>query len=315
VDEASQPALRILFAGTPEFAVPALERLISAGLAPVGVLTQPDRPAGRGRRLQASPVKSCAQAHHLPVLQPATLRDSATVSQLAAFSADLMVVAAYGLILPQDVLDLPRHGCWNIHASLLPRWRGAAPIQRAIEAGDGEAGICIMQMDAGLDTGPVHTCRSTPIADDETGGSLHDRLAGMGADGLLECIGQLLDGRLPQPRPQDEREATYARKVEKAEAQIDWTRPAAELERRVRAFNPWPVAWCELGGERLRVWRAAALPRERQCTPGQVLAATDDGIDVSAGEGALRLLEVQRPGGRRLAAADYLRARPIQPAP
>jgi methionyl-tRNA formyltransferase len=313
--EASHRELRILFAGTPEFAVPALERLIHTGLAPVGVLTQPDRPAGRGRALQASPVKSCARAHQLTVLQPATLRDPAVVDLLAAMQADLMVVAAYGLILPQDVLDLPRHGCWNIHASLLPRWRGAAPVQRAIEAGDPESGVCIMQMEAGLDTGPVFTCCSMPITEDDTGGSLHDRLAEMGADALMDCIARLLDGSLPRPQPQDDRKATYARKVEKSEAQIDWTRPAAELERRVRAFNPWPVAWCELNGERLRVWRAAIHQRHLQATPGQVLAADDNGIEVCTGEGSLRLLEVQRPGGRRMAAADYLRARPIQSMP
>jgi methionyl-tRNA formyltransferase len=269
---AADSALRILFAGTPDFAVPALQALIDSGCAPVAVLTQPDRPAGRGRQLQASPVKRCALAHGIEVLQPHTLRDEDTVQALQTYAADLMVVAAYGLILPQAVLDLPRQGCWNIHASLLPRWRGAAPIQRAIQAGDTETGVCIMRMEAGLDTGPVFMRQRAEITAEDTGGSLHDRLARLGADCLLQCIRQWLENRLPDPEPQDERLATYARKLEKREARIDWDRPAAELERQVRAFDPWPVAWCELGGERLRVWRAAVLGPQSggsMCAPGK----------------------------------------------
>jgi methionyl-tRNA formyltransferase len=309
------PSLRILFAGTPEFAVPALKALIDAGLPPVTVLTQPDRPAGRGRKLQPSPVKACAQKQGIEVLQPETLRGSGILAALQRLEADLMVVAAYGLILPQDILDLPRFGCWNIHASLLPRWRGAAPIQRAIEAGDEETGVCIMQMEAGLDTGPVYARRCTRIRDDETGGSLHDRLASMGADALLACVKQLIEQRLPAPEPQNHALATYAHKLDKAEARIDWTLPAVQLERRVRAFNPWPVAWCELRGERLRVWRARAIETGSTLgPPGQVIAAGAGGIDISAGQGGLRLLEVQRPGGRRMPAADFLRAHGLTPA-
>lgn len=306
--------LRVLFAGTPDFAVPALRALIDAGHAPLAVFTQPDRPAGRGRKLQASPVKVCALEHGLTVRQPETLRDPAAWSELEDFRPDLMIVTAYGQILPQEVLDIPRLGCWNIHASLLPRWRGAAPIQRALLAGDHETGICIMHMEAGLDTGPVYLRRQLPIAGDDTGGSLHDQLAELGADALMTCIDQLLEGTLPKPEPQDDAQATYARKLDKAEAQIDWTRPAEELERLVRAFNPWPVAWCELEGERVRVWSAAMIGQGRALgPPGRVLAADDAGIDICAVSGGLRLLEVQRPGGRRLPVAEFLRARPVRP--
>jgi methionyl-tRNA formyltransferase len=307
------PPLRILFAGTPDFAVPALQGLVDAGHTPLAVLTQPDRPAGRGRRVQASPVKTRAIDNGITVLQPTTLRDAGAVEQLAGYRADLMVVAAYGLILPQAVLDLPRFGCWNIHASLLPRWRGAAPIQRAILAGDDESGVCIMRMEAGLDTGPTYLCQRTPISAQDTGGSLHDRLATLGAEALLDCVKRLLDGSLPAPRAQHHRRATYAHKLDKDEARIDWSRPAEEIERLVRAFNPWPVAWCELAGERLRVWAAQVIGTRRELgRPGQIMAADEAGIDICAGSGGVRLLEVQRPGGRRMPVADFLRARPIQ---
>lgn len=310
----SQDGLRILFAGTPEFAVPPLAALIEAGHPVIAVLTQPDRPAGRGRQVRPSPVKAFASRHGLEVLQPARLRDPSVTATLEALRVDLMVVAAYGLILPPDTLGLPRHGCWNIHASLLPRWRGAAPIARAIEAGDTETGVCIMRMEAGLDTGPVYACERTPISADDTAGTLHDRLSEMGASVLMRCIGQLLAGDLPEPVPQGKTGVTYANKVEKPEARIDWDQPAVGLERRIRAFNPWPVAWCELGGERLRIWRASALPRESPAAPGQVLSAGPEGIDVGTAAGVLRLLEVQRPGGRPLPAGEYLRARPLVPA-
>ncbi len=304
--------LRILFAGTPDFAVPALQALIDSGRAPVAVLTQPDRPSGRGRKLRPGPVKRLAESHAIDVLQPRTLKDDEVMEALQRFGPDLMIVAAYGLILPQATLDLPRLGCWNIHASLLPRWRGAAPVQRAIEAGDAGSGVCIMRMEASLDTGPVYLRRETALRADETGGSLHDRLAQMGAEALLECLDQLEEGALPEPEEQDHAQATYARKLDKAEACIDWSEGAAQLERRVRAFNPWPVAWCELDGERLRVWRAEVAQGTSSAQPGSILAARPRGIDIATGDGILRLLEVQRPGSRKMPVSEFLKARTIR---
>jgi methionyl-tRNA formyltransferase len=307
----SASELRILFAGTPEFSVPALEALAESGRVPIAVLTQPDRPSGRGRKIVASPVKQCAADRGITVWQPASLRDENVQQALADLNADLMVVVAYGLILPQAVLDLPRHGCWNIHASLLPRWRGAAPIQRTIEAGDTETGVCIMRMEAGLDTGPVYRRERIPIAPEDTGGSLHDKLSTLGAEALMHCLGQLEQGTLPEPEPQNDALATYARKLDKAEARIDWSEPADMIARKVRAFNPWPVAWCEVGGARLRVWQALGLGASTDVPAGTIQAAGDDGIDVATGRGVLRLLEVQRPGGRPMSAAAYLHAHPI----
>jgi len=303
--------LRILFAGTPDFAVTPLQALCAGGFRPLAVLTQPDRPAGRGRALQASPVKQAAAAAGIPVLQPVSLRDPAASEALRDLQPDLLIVVAYGLILPQPVLDIPRYGCWNIHASLLPRWRGAAPIQRAIEAGDRETGVCIMQMDAGLDTGPVITRRVVPLDGSETGGSLHDRLAEEGSAALLTCVERLARGERPAATPQPDSGVTYAAKLDKAEAQIDWRQPAAVLERRVRAFDPWPIAWCTVGAERTRVWRAAAGPGRGDARPGTVLAAHRSGIEVATGEGVLTLLELQPPGGRRMSVADYLNSRQI----
>jgi methionyl-tRNA formyltransferase len=300
--------LRILFAGTPDFAIPPLERLLSEGFAPVAVLTQPDRPAGRGRQLQASPVKRVAKAAGIPVIQPENLRSAADREPLRIYRPDLMIVVAYGLILPAEVLDLPRYGCWNIHASLLPRWRGAAPIQRAIEAGDERSGVCIMQMDEGLDTGPVLLRSQTTLYPGETGGSLHDRLAEMGASSLLDCIRQLAQGRPPRPVAQPEDGVSYARKLDKHDARIDWSAPAELLERRIRAFNPWPVAWCMMASERTRIWNARVLPVESEEAAGTVLDADRNGIDVATGRNVLRLLELQRPGKRRTRAADYLNA-------
>lgn len=300
--------LRVVFAGTPEFAVPCLQSLIAAQVEVLAVYTQPDRPAGRGRQPQPSPVKQCALAAGLPVRQPERLRDAAEHSALAALKPDLMVVVAYGLLLPQRVLDIPRHGCWNVHASLLPRWRGAAPIQRAIEAGDAQTGVCLMQMERGLDTGPVLLQRSLPILPEDTAGSLHDRLARLGAELLAEGIALLRSGRLPSARPQPADGVVYAHKLDKAEARLDWAQPALLLARRVRAFSPWPVAEAEVGGERLRIHAAEAVSG---CgSPGQVLPAPRGELLIACGEGALRLHRVQREGGRVIAASDFLNARP-----
>ncbi len=301
-------APRIVFAGTPDFAVPSLLAAVAGGNV-VAAYTQPDRPAGRGRGLQASPVKQAAQAQGIPVFQPETLRDEAARAQLRALQPDLMVVVAYGLLLPQKVLDIPVHGCWNVHASLLPRWRGAAPIQRAIEAGDTESGVCLMQMEKGLDTGPVLLSRAVPIAADDTGGRLHDRLSLLGADVLAEGLALLREDRLPSLQVQSGEGVTYAHKLDKAEARLDWMQPASRLADKVRAFDPWPVAEAEVGGERLRIHGATALPLSHDAVPGTVLSATRDGIDIACGEGALRLLRVQRAGGKAMAAADYLNAR------
>jgi methionyl-tRNA formyltransferase len=301
--------LRLVFAGTPEFSVPPLECLLAGPDALLAVYTQPDRPAGRGRQLQPSPVKQRALEGGIEVRQPLNFKDPAERARLAALEPDLMIVVAYGLILPQKVLDIPRFGCWNLHASLLPRWRGAAPIQRAIEAGDAESGVDLMQMERGLDTGPVLLERRTPIHADDTGGSLHDRLATIGAELLIEGLARLRAGEpLPQ-QPQPEQGVTYAHKLDKAEARLDFTQPARVLERRVRAFNPWPICDCELGGERLRVHAAQALDLQDGAAPGSVVAASAAGIDIACADGALRLTRVQREGGRAQPVADYLNAR------
>lgn len=306
----SQP-LRIVFAGTPEFAAVHLQALLDAGLAPVAVYTQPDRPAGRGQKLMASPVKQLAVARGIPVHQPATLRDAAAQAELAALVPDLLVVVAYGLILPQAVLDIPKLGCINSHASLLPRWRGAAPIQRAVQAGDAESGVTVMQMEAGLDTGPMLLKVTTPIAADDTGGSLHDRLATLGAAAVVEAIPQLAAGTL-HGEVQDDALATYAHKLNKDEARLDWSRPAAELERLVRAFNPWPVCHTSLGAAALKVYAAELVEEgqgEGQGAPGTILAASRDGLTVTCGAGALRLTRLQLPGGKPLDFADLYNSR------
>ena len=300
--------MRIVFAGTPDFAVPSL-RAAARHNEVVAVYTQPDRPAGRGRGLAASPVKLEAVARGIPVLQPETLRDVRARQELRDLAPDLMVVVAYGLILPRKVLEIPVHGCWNVHASLLPRWRGAAPIQRAIQAGDAETGVCLMRMEAGLDTGPVLLEQATPIGPDETGGQLHDRLAEMGAQVLEDGLGLLRAGLLPVPWVQPEEGVTYAHKLDKAEARLDWSRPAIELARTVRAFNPWPVAEAVVAGERLRIHGAIAVDTGHAAAPGTLLAAGREGIDIACGDGALRLRVVQREGGRAITAADWLNAR------
>lgn len=301
-------ALRIVFAGTPEFAVPSLVAAAQRNEV-VAVYTQPDRPAGRGRALTPSPVKLEALKRGLPVLQPESLKTELARDALRALQPDLMVVVAYGLLLPQSILDIPRYGCWNVHASLLPRWRGAAPIQRAIEAGDTKTGACLMQMEKGLDTGPVLLHQSLDIAPDETAGQLHDRLAQLGAQTLADGLGLLRAGMRAVPQPQPAEGATYARKLEKSEARLDWSQPAQVLANKVRAFVPWPIAEGELAGESVRVHRAQAVEGDASAVPGTVLRATRDGIDIACGTGALRLQMLQRAGGRAITAADYLNAR------
>ncbi|WP_197062442.1 methionyl-tRNA formyltransferase [Luteibacter sp. 9133] len=307
---ASRP-LRVVFAGTPDFAVPCFEACRTSGADVVAVYTQPDRPAGRGRKLAASPVKEAALAAGVPVEQPESFKAQADRDRLAAHAPDLMVVVAYGLILPRKVLAIPRLGCWNVHASLLPRWRGAAPIQRAILAGDEESGVDLMQMEAGLDTGPVLIERRTPITGDDTGGSLHDRLSALGADALAEGLRRVMNGETLAARAQAEDGVEYAHKLDKAEARLDFSLTAIALERKVRAFDPWPVAEADIAGERLRIWSARAIDAETAgTTPGQVLRVSREGIDIACADGALRLLAVQRPGGRRIGIVDYLNARP-----
>lgn len=303
--------MRIIFAGTPEFAAAALAALIKAGHEVALVLTQPDRPAGRGMKLAVSPVKQLALRHGLSVLQPSALKDTGVQAQLASVNAEVMIVAAYGLLLPPAVLAIPRFGCLNIHASLLPRWRGAAPIQRALLAGDPETGITIMQMDPGLDTGAMLMRLPLPIADDDTAQTLHDKLAALGASAIVSALQQLGQGSLVA-EPQDERDATYAAKLSKAEGLIDWHKSAVELARAVRAFNPFPVAQARFGGETWRVWQARAVNRN-DGRPGEILQADKDGILVACGEGALRLTEIQKAGGRRLPAASFLVGNPVKP--
>jgi methionyl-tRNA formyltransferase len=302
--------MKIIFAGTPEFAVPSLEMLLASEHPIVGVYTQPDRPAGRGRKDRQSPVKVLAQSHGIPVCQPTSLKSPDEQEKLFAFGADLMVVVAYGLILPKAVLGFPRLGCVNVHGSLLPRWRGAAPIQRAIYAGDAETGVTIMFIEPKMDTGPMLLKVATPIQPLETAADLYDRLAVLGANALRECLPGIETGTIMAEK-QDESLATMANKLEKTEAAIDWTLPAVVLERRVRAFNPWPVAETVYRGEKLRIWRAQALDEKPSVTPGEVLSNRKT-LDVATGCGVLRLLELQLPGGKRLKVSDFLNANPMK---
>jgi methionyl-tRNA formyltransferase len=300
--------LRIVFAGTPAFAVPCL-RAATRHNEVVAVYTQPDRPAGRGRALTASPVKLEALQRGIEVLQPETLKKQVSRDALRALEPDIMIVVAYGLILPQSILDIPKYGCWNVHASMLPRWRGAAPIQRAIEAGDTDTGVCLMQMEKGLDTGPVLLSQSLAIGEHETGGQLHDRLSELGALVLADGLGLLRVGMVPVARPQPVEGVTYAHKLDKHEAKLDWSQPAVALANKVRAFNPWPVAEAELAGDRVRIHGAVALQVAHDKAPGTVLAAGRDGIDIACGDGVLRIRTLQREGGKAITAADYLNAR------
>ena len=299
------PSLKIIFAGTPDFAACALSALISSEHEIVAVYTQPDRPAGRGRKLRASPVKEVALKNDIPVLQPEHFKETSTQNELQAFKADVMVVAAYGLILPQVILDAPRLGCLNIHASLLPRWRGAAPIQRAIAAGDKESGITIMQMNAGLDTGDILMLTTTPIIENDSGGDLHDRLAEMGAVAILETLNKLEDPQL-NPVAQDDSLACYAHKLDKKEAVINWQHSAIEIERLIRAFNPWPVAFTYLNEKPLRIWQAQVLTEKSELEAGTVIACDKEGIDISCGEGSLRILKLQPSGSKAMDVASFM---------
>ena len=301
--------LNIVFAGTPDFAAIALAALLESRHNVIAVYTQPDRPAGRGRKLKASPVKELALKHNVPVFQPGTLKDPEDQQQLAALKPDIMVVAAYGLLLPRVVLETPRYGCLNIHASLLPRWRGAAPIQRAILSGDAESGVTIMQMDEGLDTGNMLYKLTTPIGEADTAQRLHDRLAELGADALLHTL-----ARLPgdvAPEPQDEALASYAKKLDKKEAAIDWCQSAKQIARQVNAFNPWPVAQTQLDDKVLRIWEAHSLSDNANTTPGTVVAESKQGIDIATGKGILRVARLQLPGAKSLSAADFINSRHI----
>jgi methionyl-tRNA formyltransferase len=293
---------RIVFAGTPDFALASLAALVEEGRRPVAVLTQPDRPAGRGKKLTASPVKQYAVQQGIPVQQPVTLRDEQAAARLAELEPDVLIVAAYGLILPQAVLDIPTHGCLNVHASILPRWRGAAPVQAAILAGDSQTGISLMAMTAGLDCGPVFHIETLDIGPEETAGELHDRLAALGGAALVSHLDAILGGEL-EAIPQDDEQATYAPKIDKQDARIDWTLAAHELVRRVRAYNPFPGAYCFHGETRIKVWRASAVDGEARA--GAVLRCDHDEVVVACGEGALRLDELQLPGKRRATAREF----------
>jgi len=303
--------LRTVFAGTPEFAVPALAALIETPHRPLAVLCQPDRPAGRGRRLQAGPVKRCAQAADIPVLQPLSLKQEAARQALIDLEPDLIITAAYGLLLPQAVLELPRDGCWNLHASLLPRWRGASPINQAILAGDRETGMTLMQMDRGLDTGPILLQAPLVIDAQDTAGQLHDRLSRQAAELLLKGLDLCAAGQLPAARPQDDREATHAPLIRKDDARLDWNLPAEQLDRQIRAYHPWPVAFGEIEGQVCRVHRARVLSG-LHLAPGQLLRGSGraDMVVIGCGRGALALEVLQEPGRRALAARDWLNGHP-----
>ena len=299
--------MKLIFAGTPEFAADALRSILLAGHQVVLALTQPDRPSGRGLALRQSPVKQLALECGIEVLQPSTLKDDAILKQLGATGADAMVVAAYGLILPQGVLDMPPFGCLNIHASLLPRWRGAAPIQRAILAGDEKTGVCIMQMEAGLDTGPVLLSGELDIGSEDTAGLLHDKLAKLGARLIVDAL-----GKLPLvPSPQPETGETYAAKIEKSEARLDWRHPAKQIARQVRAFNPYPGALAHLNGEAIKIWKAEVEPASGK--PGTILSSGRNGIVVACGENGLKLLELQKAGGKHLPVTQFLAGTPVIP--
>jgi len=300
--------LRIIFAGTPDFAAKHLSALINSEHEVIAAYSQPDRPAGRGKKLKPSDVKQLAVSHDIPVYQPISLRNEEAQQELAALNADLMVVVAYGLILPQIVLDTPRLGCINVHGSLLPRWRGAAPIQRAIWAGDAETGVTIMQMDLGLDTGAMLHKVTCPIADDETSASLYDKLAELGPQGLLETLAQI-SNNTAVAEVQDDELSNYASKLSKEEANIDWTQSAVEIERQVRAFNPWPVSYTQIAEQNVKIWQTSVSEETTDAQPGTVIAATKQGIQVATGNGVLALLNMQLAGKKAMPVQDILNAR------
>ncbi len=300
-------SFKVIFAGTPDFALPTLKALLASEHTVCAVYTQPDRRAGRGRKLAMSPVKEQALLAGIPVCQPLTLRDGAVQAELKAWQADLMVVIAYGQLLPSEVLTIPRLGCLNVHASLLPRWRGAAPIQRAIMAGDAQTGITIMQMDVGLDTGAMLMRETCAIMPEDTGQMLHDRLASLGADALMKTLVAIEAGKA-QPVAQDDAQANYAQKLNKLDGKIDWKKPAVEIERQVRALNPWPVAYTECGQHHMRIWQAEALLQKNTESPGKIVTLSPQGIDVATGDGLLRLTKIQEAGSKPLEVSAFLNA-------
>lgn len=301
-------SLRIIFAGTPDFAARHLDALLSSGHQIVGVFTQPDRPAGRGKKLMPGPVKVLAETHGLPVFQPASLRPEENQQLVADLNADVMVVVAYGLILPKAVLDMPRLGCVNVHGSLLPRWRGAAPIQRALWAGDAETGVTIMKMDVGLDTGDMLYKLACPITAEDTSATLYDKLADLGPQGLIETLQQLADNTAT-PEEQDEAQVTYAEKLSKEEARIDWSLSAAQLERCIRAFNPWPMSWLMIDEQPVKVWKASVISGTTTAEPGTIIDANKNGIQVATGQGILNLESLQPAGKKAMSAQDLLNSR------
>lgn len=301
-------SLRIIFAGTPDFAARHLDALLSSGHQIVGVFTQPDRPAGRGKKLMPGPVKVLAETHGLPVFQPASLRPEENQQLVADLNADVMVVVAYGLILPKAVLDMPRLGCVNVHGSWLPRWRGAAPIQRALWAGDAETGVTIMKMDVGLDTGDMLYKLACPITAEDTSATLYDKLADLGPQGLIETLQQLADNTAT-PEVQDEAQVTYAEKLSKEEARIDWSLSAAQLERCIRAFNPWPMSWLMIDEQPVKVWKASVINGNTSAEPGTIIDASKNGIQVATGEGILNLESLQPAGKKAMSAQDLLNSR------
>lgn len=301
-------SLRIIFAGTPDFAARHLDALLTSGHQIVGVFTQPDRPAGRGKKLMPGPVKVLAETHGVPVFQPASLRPEENQKLVADLNADVMVVVAYGLILPKAVLDMPRLGCVNVHGSLLPRWRGAAPIQRALWAGDAETGVTIMKMDVGLDTGDMLYKLACPITAEDTSATLYDKLADLGPQGLIETLQQLADNTAT-PEVQDEAQVTYAEKLSKEEARIDWSLSAAQLERCIRAFNPWPMSWLMIDEQPVKVWKASVINGNASAEPGTIIDASKNGIQVTTGEGILNLESLQPAGKKAMSAQDLLNSR------